>query len=148
MEDIFSDFLLYEINSVSLLLRRRICQEFQAHGFEVTFEQWRLLMILSQSPGIIQAELAARTERDRTNITRVLDILVRNGYVERRSSESDRRSYCVYLTDAGAAVTKQLYPIVCGVNEEISASFTPEQTKTMLQALSGLRKALSEQLAQ
>ena len=54
---------------------------------------------ICRNPGISQEELAMHVGVDKSNVTRTLMQLVRDGYVERRDSTSDRRRVLVYPTD-------------------------------------------------
>jgi len=84
-------------NQASNLLRRT----FQAHGYDVTPEQWGVLRSLCHAEGVNQSQLGENTFKDRHNITRILGLLEKRGLVERRIDEGDKRAYRVFLTEAG-----------------------------------------------
>jgi len=63
---------------------------------------WVPLVHLHESgDGITQKALAARINLDGSSLVRLLDILGRQGLVERRVDPADARARRVYLTDAG-----------------------------------------------
>src|SRR5690606_36107404 len=63
---------------------------------------WVPLVHLQESGGgITQKELAALVGIDGSSLVRVLDILSRQGLVERRLDEADGRARLVYLTPTG-----------------------------------------------
>ena len=107
-----------------MLIRRRLSREFQTRGHQVTFEQWQVLSVLLEHPGIIQNELGERTSKDKTNITRILDVLARRGYLERRRHDGDRRSQHIYLTDAGAGTAAELKTISASLETDLRSGMS------------------------
>lgn len=86
------------------LLARRWRQTLDAHlaGAGLTDATWIPLVHLHETGGgITQKELAALVGIDGSSLVRLLDILCRQGLVERRADKSDGRARLVYLTDAG-----------------------------------------------
>ena len=67
----------------------------------ITPDQFRVLTSLWQQDGKSQQELAVSSNRDRANVTRLIDILEREGIVERHDDENDRRVFKIYLTKKG-----------------------------------------------
>lgn len=53
---------------------------------------------ICNSPGLSQEQLARRVYMDKYNVTRHLARLEKDGYVERRPDEADRRQMLVYPT--------------------------------------------------
>jgi DNA-binding MarR family transcriptional regulator len=70
----------------------------------ITPEQFSVLSHLWQNDGLQQSELALCTNRNRANVTRIIDILEREGIVERRDDENDRRVFRIFLTDKGKSL--------------------------------------------
>jgi DNA-binding MarR family transcriptional regulator len=59
------------------------------------------LMIIHQNPGLTQSELSRAIARDKSTVTPLVQALQRDGLVDRRASETDRRSVTLKLTEAG-----------------------------------------------
>jgi DNA-binding MarR family transcriptional regulator len=70
----------------------------------ITPEQFRVLTHLWQHEGCSQQDLAVSSDRDRANVTRIIDILEREGIVERREHETDRRVFRIQLTEKGKSL--------------------------------------------
>lgn len=105
LEDSFG----FLINHAGRRMSQLLTLHFQA--YDITTEQWTVLHRLAEQDGISQKELARRTEKDQTNITRILDHLQRKGLIERRANASDRRSFLTYITDKGRGLDQTLVPI-------------------------------------
>jgi len=67
----------------------------------ITPDQFRVLTHLWEKEGLQQHELATCTNRNRANVTRIIDILEKKEIVERRPAPHDRRVYQIYLTEKG-----------------------------------------------
>lgn len=62
-----------------------------------------LSYLITGAEGATQKELASLMGADAPTVVRVLDVLEREGIVERRIREADRRSKSVHFTEAGKA---------------------------------------------
>lgn len=83
---------------------RYLSKLMKEQNLPITPEQFSVLSHLWQKDGLQQSELALCTNRNRANVTRIIDILEREGIVERRDDENDRRVFKIYLTDKGKSL--------------------------------------------
>jgi DNA-binding MarR family transcriptional regulator len=83
---------------------RHLSKLMKEQNLPITPEQFSVLSHLWQKDGLQQTELALCTNRNRANVTRILDILEREGIVERRDDDSDRRVFRIYLTNKGKSI--------------------------------------------
>jgi DNA-binding MarR family transcriptional regulator len=77
------------------------------HNLPITPDQFRVLSHLWQKDGLQQTELALCTNRNRANVTRIIDILEREGIVKRKDDSNDRRVFRIYLTEKGKSIKGQ-----------------------------------------
>ena len=82
-------------------LFRHLSKLMKEKNLPITPDQFRVLTHLWKQDGLSQQELAIGSNRDRANVTRLIDILEREGIVERKDDEHDRRVYKIYLTKLG-----------------------------------------------
>ena len=122
-------FLIYR---TGCMLKAGLKRAFRAKGFKVTPEQWSVLSILWESEGMHQSPLASRASKDRHNITRILNLLERDGLIKREPSSRDKRCQRVYLTDQAKTLVPELIPIVA---EFLSGALAglPEEDVTVMQ---------------
>ncbi len=80
----------------------------------ITVDQFRLLTHLWKEDGISQQQLAQLVRRDRASITRMVDILEEQGFINRTADKDDRRINLIFLTKKG----KQLEPIASKAAQE------------------------------
>ncbi len=77
----------------------------------ITASEAGLLRLIGRNPGISQKAASEQLSVGPSRVVAVLDRLERGGYVERRRSETDRRSHEVHLTADGERLLAGLRPI-------------------------------------
>lgn len=81
---------------------------------QVTPEQWQALIYLSgydHEDGLTQNELAELTLKDKTTISRLIEIMLRDGLLTRETGQ-DRRTYRLHLSERGWQIVEAAWPIV------------------------------------
>ena len=76
----------------------------QAAGLKVSLAGLGVLRVLMASDGLKSTELADRAWSSPGTVTSVVTTLVRDGFVERKPDETDRRVVRLYITDQGRAL--------------------------------------------
>jgi DNA-binding MarR family transcriptional regulator len=76
----------------------------QAAGLKVSLAGLGVLRVLLGTDGLKSSEVADRGWSSPGTVTAVVNTLVRDGFVERKPDETDRRVVRLYITDAGRAV--------------------------------------------
>lgn len=88
-------------------LVRHLAKLLKERNLPITPEQFGVLTHLWRQEGLQQSELAVCTNRNRANVTRIIDILEREGIVERQDDPNDRRIFKIFLTDFGKHLKKE-----------------------------------------
>lgn len=105
---------------VDLFFTRRL----KENGFELTKEQWVLLKILSDHNGVSQNEIACKSNRDKTSITRLVNNLERKNLLARLPSKNDKRINQLFLTTQGEKMlneTEQIWTdMVCNLQKGLN----------------------------
>jgi len=89
---------------VSMAINRMMYRNFRKEGLDITPEQWTVLTFLWQKDGVTQQKLCDATFKDKPSMTRLIDNLVKQDFVFRKSSANDRRSNLIFLTENGKAI--------------------------------------------
>lgn len=133
------------VNRLSFQLRAEATRRLQAAGFDLSAEEWAMMMVLWMEGQLSVGELAKRTLRDRTTVTRVLDRLASKGFIHRSGIDGDRRTVIVYATEAGKDIRDDvlaaLAPLLWGLTEGIAPNdvdVTLRTLRTMSQRLEGM----------
>jgi len=121
----------YIIHRLDMQMALGLQHAFKAKGFNVTPEQWGVLNRLWENEGIHQSALAQKTAKDRHNITRILNLLEKNGFIRRIPDGEDRRRLNVYLTEEGKALKQKLIPIAIGFLKKCFKGLTQEDIQSL-----------------
>lgn len=113
----------------SSAINRKIYKRFNAEGFSITPEQWMVLQYLSLKDGISQKQLSEITFKDKTGITRMLDILERNKLIGRQLDPKDKRTNRVFLTAAGFELHNRAKQMVLEVMQSAVKGLSEEEIR-------------------
>ena len=80
----------------------------QAARYGITRAQWAVLAKVERTEGLKQTELAEQMEMQPITLTRLIDKLCDNGWIERRNDDTDRRVNRLYLTQGRAPAARQI----------------------------------------
>lgn len=105
-------------------------------AFDITAEQWQVLLTLAKQNRINQKVLSQAVNKDQPTLTRMLDILERKTLVERHVSKEDRRSFSIYITEKGLTLTEELTPYIEDIFKEILNGISAKDLTTYLNVLS------------
>ncbi|MEK8128397.1 MarR family transcriptional regulator [Paenibacillus filicis] len=103
--------------------------------FDITVDQWEILVILWEVEGITQKELAERLTKDQTNVARMLFKLEKKGFIHRVTHETDRRSLRVYLTDKGRDIKDEILAPSIEAYRNTIKGLTEEEVETFRRIL-------------
>jgi DNA-binding MarR family transcriptional regulator len=104
----------------------------------LTTAQAAALTLIAHDPGCTQRALATALRQRESAITAMVGRLVEAGLVERRVSESDRRSWQLWPTDAGQKALAGTGPAITQLNRRIAAALEGADLDTVLDALEAL----------
>ncbi|GLX71028.1 MarR family winged helix-turn-helix transcriptional regulator [Paenibacillus glycanilyticus] len=116
--------------------------------FGLTPEQWAVLFRVREEDGLIQKEIADRAGKDKATTTRILDMLEAKGFITKRASEHDRRSFQVFITEQGREAADAIEPIEYSTITEIAQVLSAEEYEQMTTLLKRLNEHTARLLEQ
>lgn len=116
--------------------------QIKPHGF--TTSQAYVLTQLYQNPELTMNELSDKLNAQTSTMTRIVNNLVRDGYVLRTRDERDRRVVVVSLTTKGIDVAKKLEGDIKEYYRKIVAHLPEGQAEEVLKATALLVKAFDK----
>jgi MarR family transcriptional regulator, transcriptional regulator for hemolysin len=108
----------------------------------ITRAQWLVLTRLHRHPGASLSELAERMEVEKATAGRMIDRLVANGWVARRTQRDDRRVKRVYLTPEAERVHKRIWRVAESTVEDALAGLSAQESKQLMALLQRVKKTL------
>jgi len=107
---------LFVLAELQRLVRAYADKEAARYG--ITRAQWAVLAKVERNEGLKQTELAEQMEMQPITLTRLIDRLCDNGWIERRSDDADRRVNRLYLRKAARPLLGKLG----GLRSELTAT--------------------------
>jgi DNA-binding MarR family transcriptional regulator len=100
--------------------------------------QYSVLVLLGNSPGLKQSDVAAALGIQRANFVVLFDGLERRGLAQRSSAPNDRRSYALYLTETGEKVLARANDLESRFEARLDIKLGPGGREQLLELLSRL----------
>ena len=129
---------LFTLGEVQRLVRAYADKE--AARFGITRAQWAVLAKVERNEGMKQTELAEQMEMQPITLTRLIDKLCDNSWIERRGDENDRRVNRLYLRKAG----RQLLGKLSGLRSELTATaldgISPADAQRLLSQMEAIKE--------
>ena len=122
-----------ELASANRKLRALVDE--RARDMGLTLARARLLMELAKRDGPIQSDLAGLLDIEQPTLVRLLDGLERNGMIERRAVEGDRRARRVFLTETARAQAQDILDFLAELRAGILQGIEPEELEMALDVL-------------
>jgi DNA-binding MarR family transcriptional regulator len=133
---------LYDLIKESFLLLDFGDRRFlEAYG--LTVSRYYALTHIAADPGLSPSRLSNRMFCDKSNITRLLQSLEADGYVERQAHERDGRLHRLYLSPAGTRLQQEIRTAHEAYISRRLRALEPDQ----VDQLSGALHRLNHQLA-
>ena len=128
------------ISDVARLLRTEFDRRVRRLG--ITRAQWLVLTRLHRRPGASHSELAEMMEVEKATAGRMIDRLVANGWVERRTQRDDRRVKRVYLTPEAERVHKRIWRVAEDTVNAALSDLSGRESKQLMALLQRIKKTL------
>nr|WP_321267936.1 MarR family winged helix-turn-helix transcriptional regulator [uncultured Sulfurimonas sp.] len=113
-------------------------------NYEISPEQWSVIFRVVQNDKIGQKELADTTYKDQGNLTRMIDKLVLNGYLDKKNHETDRRAVELVATDKSKSLVKEIIPISSLYNEQLTKGFSQDEKLKLIELLNRVYKNIQK----
>lgn len=130
------------LGHTSRFFKATINKAFTDKGYDITIEQFSLIMFLWHKDGVNQQELADNALKEKTTVLRLIDSLENGGYIQRRKDPNDRRNNLVFLTDSGRILREALISTVESNSDKVFEGFNAEEKETLEKLLSKMYENL------
>ena len=143
----YTESIVYALEQTVSYFRLDGAQFFHDNKTGVTIDQYALLDILYNHDGISQSELSRLALKDGANITRILNLLEQNGFVQRSVATNEKRLIKkVSITELGKSIIEQNQDVL---RENFATTFndlTPDNLADLKKILDILKQNLSKKV--
>ena len=115
---------------------------FKQMGIKLTPDQWIILKSLDEQAHQTQRQLAEAVSKDPASITRTLDLIEKEGLIERK--QVDRRTFTVLLTNKGKALVDKVIPEAIKYRQMGIAGISDVEMKTFEKVLNTIYKNFND----
>lgn len=126
------------INYVNRKMQRYLSANLKRYN--VTTEQWSVLLQILENDGINQKQLAQKVNKDQATLVRILDILERKELAIRKKSPEDRRFFLIYGTAEGRKLKEEIYPFVESLFQNIIKGISQDQLDLFIDTLNKIEE--------
>ena len=121
---------------------RRVTRAYRSEiaEYQLTHGQFFVIVAIMEEDGLLPSELAEKTSQERATITGLLDRLAKDGWIERRPDEIDRRSLRIYLTAHAQQHRNAILKLFEETNQKFLSCFTQKEWSQMQDFLNRLEQ--------
>lgn len=140
--------------ALSLLLTREYAAWFMDERIfrpgGISDQQFNVLRILRGGPksGYLVCEIKRRMISRNADVPRLIDRLVKQGFVRRRENPTDRRGTRIQITAKGLATAEEIGPKHAEAMQRFAAGLTEEERRLLVAMLERLRDGFRSALAE
>ncbi len=87
-------------------------KKLKENGYTITVDQWLIIKVLLENPGIPQISLAEKVFKDNASVTRIINLLVKAKYLDRKINPKDRRTSILKVTLNGEEIIYKVQDLV------------------------------------
>ncbi|TKC12732.1 MarR family transcriptional regulator [Pedobacter polaris] len=133
-----NDTLLYTLDKCFRTYNQFSQRNVRKAGYDITIDQWLILKSVAENPSITQNDISKIVFKDNASITRIIQLLVNAGYLNRAVHALDRRRVNLTLTESGKKITIDVNEIAKQNRAAALKNIDTEQVaqmKTLLQQI-------------
>lgn len=141
----FEQSLTHAMEKTTTYCRLKGAQFFAQHDFGITMDQFCVLEVLSYTEDVCQRDISKKILKDRSNTSRILNILEEKGLLERIVDTKQKRLVKkVYLTPKGKDLLDRIFPKVKESYLKVFEGISEEELSMVKRILEKMRENLSK----
>lgn len=127
--------ILFTLMTTGLLTKIAQLQMFSQMQFPITPEQYFILSILAESGELYQRQICEIAFKDRPNITRLINILEKEGWVQRIPDVNKRKVYKIVVTEEGKKLHAKIKPFMLNLRDDVVKDIKTEDLEACWKVL-------------
>ncbi len=142
--DKLSSTIFFQLDRAIKSYRQYAQKQLSSKGFQITVDQWLVLKTITDQPDISQNEIAEFIFKDKASVTRIIDLLITKGYLQRETSAENRRRVKLTITKVGKNIIQEILPTIKAYRKNALISIEDNELTTMSKALEKIIKNCSK----
>ena len=116
------DFLPYRLAVLSNTVSTTVARAYDKR-FSVSIPEWRVIAVLGRFPGLSAVEVAERTLMDKVAVSRAVTKLIKNGRIDRKFADADKRRSILNLSDDGKQLHDEIAELALQFERDLLQGF-------------------------
>ena len=125
------DIIFYNMDKAIKSYRMYAQKKLKENGFKITIDQWLIIKAILENPTITQQEIAKNVFKDNASVTRIIDLLVKSEYLERKDNPDDRRKSNLVVTEEGKSIIYKVQDLILENRKNALDTISTEELETM-----------------
>lgn len=129
------DITFYNMDKAIRTYRVYAQKKLRENGYKITIDQWLIIKSILENPGISQQDLGEIVFKDNASVTRIIELLVQSGYLDREVNPNDRRKSNLKVTEEGVAIIENVQTLVLQNRKTALSGVSAEALETLNKTL-------------
>ena len=130
-----SQTVFYAIEKAIKVYRQFAQRRITSRGIDITVDQLLILRAIQDHEEITQKQIADMVFKDYASITRIIDLLVKKEYLQRKMHPVDRRRFDLTITTDGNQVLAQLDETVASYRKDALRGISKSEVDSLQKLL-------------
>ena len=120
------NYFPYRLSILSNRVSGTIAETYK-NKFALSVTEWRIMAVLGEYPGISADDVSAKTQIEKSILSRSVNKLLSRTLIERDIAQNDRRRSILHLSELGQSVYRDIVPISLAYQEKLMSCFSEEE---------------------
>jgi DNA-binding MarR family transcriptional regulator len=131
-------YLPYRLSILSNKISSVVAQSYKDR-FALSITEWRIMAVLGEYPDASADEISAKTQIEKSLISRAVGNLLKRNLIIRELSKEDKRRSQIRLSDTGYDVYSQIVPVSLDFEQQLLACLCDDEQKQLSELIDKLQ---------
>jgi len=132
------EVVFYKLEKAIKNYRQYAQKRITEKGLDITIDQWLVLKTINENDNLSQRQVADLVFKDYASVTRIIELLVKKGYLKRDLHSKDRRRFVLTITSSGEEIIEKVYHIVLKNRQHALKDITDDTINIMKSGLDSI----------
>ncbi|MGF1725318.1 MarR family winged helix-turn-helix transcriptional regulator [Photobacterium nomapromontoriensis] len=124
-------------------LKQNVLEQIEELDLDIAPMHVRVLKIISRKPQCTAVDIANFLERDKAQVTRLLNSLIKQELVVKAPNPEDKRSQCLRITDSGLVIMSKIAGVDKAMLEKMKQGISEEEMEKFQRIMAKMISNLS-----
>ena len=134
---------LENLFQLSHSLKRAIHDHVEDLGLSITPMHVRVLKVINHLPNCTAMEISQRLNRDKGQVTRLLNTLIDQSLITKQPNPNDKRSQCLVIEQQGLQIIAQIKGVDKTILKQVTADISEQELEEFNKILNKMNDNLS-----